>query len=905
MRLYLSINALYGIKYSKGIRPKKGHNMAIAEWPTKPVTSQNKRNCYADYALFIGEKLYAFIEAKACYKDIAAVIDNQCKDYSSNVRDEDSEYIISTYGKYQVPFTFATNGRPYLEEYKQKSGIWFLDFRAVNNAPQALKGWMSPNGLEELLNIKPDPNFQRLQQEPYDVLINPRGLNLRYYQVEAIKAVEECIKQGQDKILLAMATGTGKTRTILGLIYRMLKTNTFKRILYLVDRNSLGKQTLDVFNEVELESFLPLGKIYNINKLTDLKIEKSTKVQIATVQSMVKRILYTSASDYDKQDNNTFIPGVNDFDLIIIDEAHRGYILDKEMTEDEAMYSNQLDYQSKYRQVIDYFKATKVALTATPALQTVKIFGNPVYNYSYRKAVLDGNLVDFDAPHIIKTKFNTLGITYDKGDEIKYLDKETSEIKTFTLDDEINFDAESLNRDVITSSFNRTVLEEIAKDIDPSTPDISGKTLIYAVNDTHADLIVSILKDIYTQQGIDNDAIMKITGASEDGNRDKIQECINKFKNERYPSIVVTVDLLTTGIDIPSITKLVFLRCVKSRILYEQMLGRATRLCPDLNKDHFEIYDTVGITDKLADFTTMKPVVALPKEKFSNLFSEIKTCSDDKKLKFFVEKIVGKLQRKIKSMDDHAKENFKTLSNGLSPQQFIDKIKGQKDLKDTQNVIVENEELFNKIDSLKNKSENIVIISNKNDSLQEHIRAYGEQNKTAEDYLEEFNLYIKENKDKIDLLNLVCTRPSNLTRKTLRDLISKIEIDGFTKQQLVSAVKTVSKSNADLSLDLTTIIRNIALDEPLEDHKEKIERAFKKLIQSHSFSNIELNWLKKFKEYLKNDEETVLTLTVLDEDSRFKKSGGSKRIDNYFNNKLDAYIKELNDYIYNLNGISI
>lgn len=249
------------------------------------------------------------------------------------------------------------------------------------------------------------------------------------------------------------------------------------------------------------------------------------------------------------------MPAVSDYDLLIIDEAHRGYILDKEMCEDEVLYRDQREYQSKYRAVIEYFNAIKIALTATPALQTTEIFGQPVFKYTYREAVIEGYLVDHDAPHELKTKLSSEGIHYKQGETVTIYDPVTGEITNSELiDDELDFDVDSFNRQVITEPFNRAVLEEIAKNIDPESPREQGKTLIYAVNDDHADLIVSILKDIYTQYGVDNDAIMKITGSVANGNKKKIQEAIKRFKNEDYPSIVVTVDLLTTGIDVPSIS---------------------------------------------------------------------------------------------------------------------------------------------------------------------------------------------------------------------------------------------------------------------------------------------------------------------------------------------------------------
>ena len=222
-------------------------------------------------------------------------------------------------------------------------------------------------------------------------------------QIRAIEAAENAIVEGKKTALLSMATGTGKTRTILGMIYRFIKSNRFKRILFLVDRTALGEQAADVFKEVKIEDLMTLDEIYNIKGLDEKEIDKETKIHIATVQSLVKRIIYS--------DDDT-MPSVSDYDLIVIDEAHRGYTLDKELSDDEMLYRNQEDYISKYRTVIEYFDAVKVALTATPALHTTEIFGKPVFTYSYREAVIDGYLVDHDAPHDIHTKLRDNGIEY-------------------------------------------------------------------------------------------------------------------------------------------------------------------------------------------------------------------------------------------------------------------------------------------------------------------------------------------------------------------------------------------------------------------------------------------------------------------------------------------------------------
>lgn len=886
------------LRYSKGTRPAKGRNLAIAEWPTKPITKESVQEGAADYALFMGLELVGFIEAKTYGKDVASVIDTQCKMYSRKVRDEDRQYVRQVYGEYQVPFTFATNGRKYLEQIKQKSGIWFLDLREGTNVPQALHGWPSPKGIEDKLKEDRAGASQRLKNEPWDSVLDRDGLNLRPYQIDAIRAVENALSKGQQKILLAMATGTGKTRTILGLIYRVLKTKRFKRILYLVDRNSLGEQTQDVFKNVKLEQNMPLSSLYQLKGLTDkesLSFE-DCNVQVATIQSMVKRVLYYASSDERELGG---MPGCSDYDLIVIDEAHRGYILDKELTEDELLYSDQTDYQSKYRSVVDYFTGVKIALTATPAQHTVTIFGMPVYNYSYRQAVLDGMLVDYDAPFRISTRLKEKGIHFRPGEVIEIYNPAVTDVATFTLKDEIDFDVDEFNRKVVTEEFNRAVLTELSRHIDPSAPDCEGKTLIYAVNDQHADLVVDLLKQIYAERGVDNDAIVKITGRTGDGDQKKIREQIRRFKNERYPSIVVTVDLLTTGIDVPEITKLVFLRKVKSRILFEQMLGRATRLCPAIGKDHFEIYDAVDAWDIMIRDIIMKPVVQKPSETFADLGDHIKKAEKPEEINFHKDAFLGKLRRKQKRMDAHAVDLFKNLSGGLSPDEFIRHVQQLPDAQATQEYLMEHEELFKKLDNLGTGGGSIVVISHHKDEVTSCERVFGNEHQSAEDYLETFTKYLNENRDSVQILNMVCTRPRDLTRASLKDLAAMLENQGFTKQQLATALKAKhGETDEALSFDIITIIRNLCLDLPLEDHKKKVHAAVERLKSEFSFNRDQLNWLKRFEQYLLCDEEVVLNVNALDTDSRFRTYGRFNKADEAFDNKLAVYLDRLNDYIF-------
>lgn len=873
------------LRYGKGIRPQKGKNLAIAEWPTLSVAGNKGR---ADYVLFAGEKLVAVIEAKAEHKDIPSVIDYQCKEYAQNIRPEDEKYVITTWGKYKAPFVFATNARPYLAQLETKSGIWFLDLRESANMPKALRGWISPDGMLKLLESDIEKADKALQTLPYDFLRDKDGLNLRQYQLNAIQAAENAVINGQKNILLAMATGTGKTRTVLGMIYRFLKTGRFNRILFLVDRTALGEQAEDVFNEVKLEDLKTLNDIYDIKTLEDAVFEDETKVHIATVQGMVKRLLY---NDEERQ------PSVTDYDLIVIDEAHRGYLLDKEMGEDELLYRDQLDYQSKYRMVIEYFDAVKIALTATPALHTTQIFGKPVFKYTYREAVIEGYLVDYDAPHKIKTQFNTEGIKYNKGETLALYDPVTHEItNSEVLQDEMNFDVEKFNKQIITPSFNRTVLKEIARDIDPEDV-MQGKTLIYAVDDEHADLIVKILKEIYTNYGIDNDAIMKITGSVAGGNKRKVQEAIKRFKNERFPSIAVTVDLLTTGIDVPEITTLVFMRRVKSRILFEQMLGRATRLCPKINKTHFEIYDPVGVYDSLEEVNTMQPVSADPKTTFAQLLDGLEILEDEAHIKNAVSQIIAKLQRVKRRLTKEEVNEFKDLAAGLTVEGFIQKIESLP-APEARNTLLMEASLLEMLDDKHRHGGYTKVISDKQDKFLIRERGFGKNEQRPEDYIEAFEDFVKNNVNEIAALNIICTRPKELTRETLKSLRMALAQNGFTTQQLNTAVSEITSE--EITADIISLVRRYAIGSPLVSHQARIRRAVDKLKKAHNFSRVELNWLSRIESYLLN--ESVMNVKVFDEDERFKTNGGYKRLNQIFRNNLEGIITELNEYLYDDGG---
>ena len=859
------------LRYSKGTRPEKGKNLAIAEWPTDKG--------FADYALFAGLQLVGIVEAKAQEQNISSILASQCKDYATHIKQEHADYLIGQWGDYQVPFLFATNGRRYFKQLDTMAGIWFLDVRESSNIPRALQHWKSPQGLLEDLALDIARATQNLTQTPYDLLRDPNGLNLRPYQIRAVEATEKALADGHRSILLSMATGTGKTRTLLAMIYRFLAAKRFKRILFLVDRNVLGKQALDVFKDVKLEDLQTLYNIYPINSLSEKTIEKETKIQLSTVQAMVRRILYNEAED---------MPSVSDYDLVIVDEAHRGYILDKEMSEDEFAFRNQEDFSSKYTMVVDFFDAVKIAVTATPALHTTELFGKPIFEYSYREAVLDGFLVDYNLPHHIFTQQRMEGIHIPKGATIEIYDPETNEIRPLSdIPDELNFEVEQFNRNVITEGFNRAVLEEVSLYLDPTG---EGKTLIFAVDDAHADLVVKILKEIYAEQGVDNDAIQKITGSI--GDKKRVEEAVHKFKNDTYPNIVVTVDLLTTGVDVPEITALVFLRFVRSRILFHQMIGRATRLCPKINKESFEVYDPVGVFDFFTEVSEMVPIVVNPTTTLEDIINGFEHTKDPELIAKYTQQLLGRLQRRTKNISQQDFDYFCSLSQGVSPKDFLATLKNTP-TEQVKTFIKENVKAIACLFYSHPKTVKYKYISDKPDEVREHYVGYGKTEKRPGDYIEQFSAYIAENRNKLTALNLLCTRPSELTRNDLKHLYLEMAQEGYTLKELNKAWNNAK--NVEITADLISMIRTLALGNALVDYKVRLDNAFEKLKQTHNFNAMETKWLDRIKTFL--EKEQYIEKADFDTGA-FQNAGGYEKINKVFKNHLGEIVEELKEYLF-------
>lgn len=849
-----------------GTMPQKGRNMAIAEWKC------GKK--WADYALFVGTTLYGIVEAKKFSSDISTDL-HQSKQYALNLVKTDSIQYLGEWEGYKVPFLFSTNGREYLEQIKEKSGIWFADARFPRKKPEALRAWYSPDGLKELYERNIESINEKLQNSDISYLTDKNGLSLRNYQINAIKAVEKAILEGEKRALLVMATGTGKTRVAVGLAYRLIKSNRFRRILFLTDRRTLAKQAGDDFGDYKIENFNTFADIYKVNKLGKWDMEVETRVQFATVQSLVKRLFYAT----DEEKNH--LP-INAYDCIIVDEAHRGYIEDIELNEEDLSFRDQADYVSQYKRVIEYFDAFVVGLTATPALHTTRIFGVPVFTYSYREAVIDGNLVDHEPPFIIKTKLNTDGMVWKKGERPKIYNPETNTIEELAeLEDELKLEVESFNKEVITSPFNRTVIRELVNYIDP---DGDEKTLVFAANDAHADTIVNLFFEEYKAIGMDvaQDAIKKITGKAYEP-----EELIRLYKNEKFPNIAVTVDLLTTGVNVPAITNLVFMRRTNSRILYEQMLGRATRKCDDIGKECFYIYDAVGIYDALKDFTQIQ-TVSNPTIDFSKLVSEFDYIETNERKRLQVEQIIAKLHRRKGRMEEEDKEAFKLLNEGKGPDELVNTLRESK-LSESIELIKSLNDLWRYLDRPLPPKPKKMLYSEHEDFLKETYRGYGWDGKRPEDYIESFKAFITENRNEIVALNILCTKPTELDRKSLKELKMKLDQFGYNELNLNTAWK--ASTNKEIAADIIAYIRTFAMGLPMVTPEERVKNAIQKVKGLHSWNKAQLNWIDRFEKQLK--AETLLKKEDLDEEP-FKAEGGYNRLNKIFNNQLDEVLEIIN-----------
>ncbi|MCL2664627.1 MAG: DEAD/DEAH box helicase family protein [Defluviitaleaceae bacterium] len=354
----------FSLRYSKGTRPQKNRNIAIAEWPTDLTVCMWG---YMSYALFAGLKMVGTVEiAVDRFTDLPDSVNVQCREYSMGVKEEHHCYVIDMRRRHKVPFLFAANARAYEKERALKTGVWFCDMRGRSKEPRALHGWYSPDELLALLGsggCAADAD-RALKDLPIDTLCGAKGLGLRPYQAEALMAAETAVLNGKKTALLKMAAGTGKTRIVPGMVHRYLKTGRFKRILLLVDETSSGGQVPNIFKELALENGATADKLYRIRGLNADNDGGGAEVCVSTVRDMRERIFLNGGES---------APTVAEYDLIIADDALHGFPQKKEA-------DGGLDADD-YLAALEYFDAVKIILAADETCYPPDILGEPVFSY--------------------------------------------------------------------------------------------------------------------------------------------------------------------------------------------------------------------------------------------------------------------------------------------------------------------------------------------------------------------------------------------------------------------------------------------------------------------------------------------------------------------------------------------
>lgn len=852
------------MRFALGTRPIKGANRAIAEWPTDsgPV----------DYALFCGLTLMATVEAKRRNKNVMGVL-RQAERYARDFQRHGVECADGgPWGGYHAPFAFSSNGRPYLKQIAAMSGIWRRDLRNDNNPAEVMTGWPTPRGLIERFAVDKRAAAETLAKEPFDF-----GFPIRPYQKAAIDAVEEALAKDRREMLIAMATGTGKTKLAIAMLYRLIAAKRFRRICFVVDRSALGEQTEREFTTTNVVSGKVFADIFGLKGLSDVMPDDDTRIHICTIQGLVRRVLYSG--------NAEGVPSIDQYDLMIVDECHRGYLLDREMSEGDLTFRSQDDYVSKYRRVLEHFDAVKIGLTATPALHTTDIFGKPIFTYSYREAVIDGFLVDHEPPIRIGTRLSDGGIHFVREDEVEFIHPTSGAIETATLPDDLDFDVEQFNKGVVTIPFNRAIAEELTKFIDPGEP---AKTLIFAVSKAHADILVKELRDAFRKAygPMPDGTVQRLTGEV-----DNIGKLILAFRNDPLPKVAVTVDLLTTGIDVPRICNLVFMRRVNSRILYEQMLGRATRLCPEIGKEAFRIFDAVDLYASLQNLTDMKPVAADPSFTLTQLFEELSSRGDPDHKNRVREQIIVRLRRRLKRLTPEARARYEKES-GETPEASLQRFLTG-DAIDLSAWAAQRPGLGPILDwTNEDGTPRYVPISEHEDEVTSVTRGYGNASK-PEDFLDAFTHFVRENVNRIAALNIVVQRPQELTREELRQLRLELDAAGFTDSKIKRA--WADAKNEEIAASIIGYIRQAAIGDPLIPYADRVRTAVATIQAQRPWTEVQRNWIRRIGDQLAL--ELVVDRAAFDHEP-FAGLGGWSRIDKVFNGELQSVVRDLNANIW-------
>jgi type I restriction enzyme R subunit len=862
-----------------GTRPPATYSRhAIREYPTV--------NGPADYALWVNGQPLGIVEAKR----LAVGPQNsltQAERYSRGLTTSPFDF-----DGFRVPFLYSSNGEV----------VWFHDVRHELNRSRRVSGFHTPEALAELLARDLDASRAALTALP-----NIHGW-LRDYQVEANEALESAICERKRQMLLAMATGTGKTVTMVNEVYRLMKSGMGRRILFLVDRRALAAQAVRTFASFEPEPGLKFDKLYEVYSqqlqrddsdagFNPTVLPKSylldpqpghAFVYVSTIQRMAinlfgrDAILDPGDEPLDEDAAKLNIP-INAFDVIIADECHRGY------TTAEL---------SVWRNTLEHFDAIKIGLTATPAAHTKAYFNDIVFRYAYERAVREGYLVDYDAV-AIKSDVRLHGIFLREGEEVGVIDTVSGSEQMDVLEDERQFDTSEVEAKITAPDSNRKIIEEVKRYADEHQANYGRfpKTLIFAVNDlphmSHADQLVDIARDVFGQ----GDAfVQKITGRV-----DRPLQRIREFRNRPEPGVVVTVDLLTTGVDIPDLEFIVFLRPVKSRILFEQMIGRGTRKSDRLpDKSHFTVFDCFDGTlleyfRKATGITAEPPVQ--PSRSTAEIIEDIWRGRDRE---YNTRVLVKRLQRIAKEMapgegrdafagcgvpDGDLARYAAALPTGL-----------REDFSGTMELL-RSEGFKNLLVNYPRPPRHFLVAYEAEDTVTSEWRARGADGREFKpaDYLHAFAEFVRDNPAQVDAIGILLDRPRAWNPQALVELqrVLRERPERFTVDQLQKAHQL---SYGKALADIISMVQHAADEHrPLFTAQERVNLVAAHLKKGHAFTADQELWLERIREHLV--ENLSVDQQDFDDVPVLSRSGGWARANRTFHGHLPELIQEMNEAI--------
>jgi len=872
----------------------------------------------ADYVLFMDGKPCGVIEAKREEEGHRITVhETQAEDYASaklrHLKNEALPFVYVSTGEV-TNFTDFTGPKPRARE--------IFSF----HRPETLRDWVKRD--------KP------LQKRLFDLpALQTDGL--RECQINAINKLETSFKENRPKALIQMATGSGKTFTAITAVYRLLKYAKAKRVLFLVDTKNLGEQA-----EQEFMSFVPnddnrkFTELYSVQRLKSSYVATDSQVCISTIQRLYSILKGTELEESAEEENPNErkwqpkeIPPIEYdekmpiefFDFIVIDECHR------------SIYN-------LWKQVLEYYDAFEIGLTATPDKRTIGYFNqNMVSEYSHEMAVADGVNVGYEV-FIIDTKVTQQGATLWKGEYIEHRERLSRKKRMELQDEDENYSKQQLDKDVVNPNQIRTIIrtfKEHLPDIFKKRYDKNGnfevpKTLIFAKTDSHCNDIIAIVREEFAEE---NKFCKKITYKTDDEDPKSV---LSQFRNDYHPRIAVTVDMIATGTNVKPLECLLFMRDVKSKNYFEQMKGRGTRTIDldslrkvtptaQFTKDHFVIVDAIGVTKSLK--TDSRPLEKKPGVPLKDLLQAVAVGAREEEL---FTSLANRLTRLDKQISEKDKEQFAEKANGKSVSQVVKEllnahnpdvleeietkvryekadaapvdieagIKAETDKMQNEAAKVFTGELNEYIETVRKTHEQRIDLSNPDE-----VTKVGwdiDNKEKANELVNGFAEWMQLNKDELTALQIFYNQPfrrRDLTYTMIKEVLEKLQHDKplLSPMNVWRAYEALEQCNGSPRNELTAIVSLIrkvsGLDTTLTAYDKTVDKnfqdwVFKKQAGTTKFNDEQMQWLRMIKDYVTNSFH-------IDKDdfdlNPFNAQGGLGKMWQLFGEHTDDIINELNE----------